>query len=358
MGLSPLTLLPLPFVHQFRDRHGKLRYYLRRRRQKLIPLSGTPGTPEFLASYEAAMASAGVKLGKPPLAGSINALAVSWYATASYRQLSPVSQRDYRNILERFRAEHGGKPVRMLEAMHIRKMMAAKSDTPAAANHLLRILRLLMAHAVEDGWRKDDPTTGVRKLKEVGTGFVNWSDEEIATFQVRWPVGTKPGLALALLLYTGQRRGDVVRMGRQHLRAGGVAVRQMKTKADLFIPIHADLQRHLDAIPAGELTFLMTEHGKPYSAAGFTNVFRRWAAAAGLPTGRSPHGLRKAAARRMAEAGCTAHQIASITGHKTLAEVERYTRAVDQERLARSAILRMTPDKPRTNVANRFCKSG
>jgi hypothetical protein len=150
LGLNDLTLLPLPFVHRYRDRYGVERYYLRRRGQKNIALKGIPGSPEFLASDNAAMATTGKGVGKPPPAGSINALAVSWYASAGYKQLGPTTRRDYRNIFERSRAEHGSKPVRMMDAHHIRRMLAEKSNTPAAANHLLRILRLIMAHAVED----------------------------------------------------------------------------------------------------------------------------------------------------------------------------------------------------------------
>lgn len=353
-----MTLVPLAYVHRYRDRHGRERFYLRRRGQKRIPLKGQPGSAEFLESYQAAMSLSPDPIGKPPLAGSINALAVAWYSTASFRQLGASTQRVYRNITERFRAQHGDKPVRLLEAQHIRRILAGRSETPAAANHVLRILRQLMALAVQEGWRKDDPTLGVRKLKEAGTGIATWSDADIEAFRAHWPLGTKQGLALALLLYTGQRRSDAVRMGRQHLRAGGMNVRQVKTKAELFIPIHRDLRAHLDALPAGQLTFLMTEQGKPYSPAGFTNAFGDWAAAAGVQKGLTPHGLRKAAARRMAEGGCTAHQIAAVTGHKTLSEVERYTRAVDQERLARAAILQISKHIPRTRVANPKQKSG
>ncbi len=348
MGLTAVTLMPLPFVHGYKDRHGRDRFYLRRRGHKRIAIIGKPGTPEFLASYRNAMDATGAPVGKPPLAGSLNALAVSWYASSLFKQLGPSTSRVYRNILERVRAEHGNKPVRLLEGQHIRRILAAKSDTPAAANHVLRIFRMLMAHAVEEGWRKDNPTLGVRKLKEIGSGARSWTDEHIAAYQAHWPVGTKQGLALALLLYTGQRRSDIVHMGRQHARSGGMNVRQVKTKAELFIPIHPHLQAHLDALPAGHLTYMLTDQGKPYTPPGFTNAFKDWACAAGLEAGLTPHGLRKAAARRMAEGGCTAHQIAAITGHKTLAEVERYTRAVDQEQLARSAVLRMTRDKPET----------
>ena len=144
-------------------------------------------------------------------------------------------------------------------------------------------------------------------------------------------------MALALLLYTGQRRDDVVRMGRQHIRDGAIHVRQQKTGIEMAIPIHATLQAAIAETPVDHLTLLITQTGKPFSAAGFGNWFRNRCDEAGL-SHCSAHGLRKAAARRLAEAGCTMHEIAAITGHASLSEIQRYTRAVDQKRLAASAM--------------------
>ena len=141
-----------------------------------------------------------------------------------------------------------------------------------------------------------------------------------------------------MLLYTAQRRSDVVKMGRQHIRAGVVHVRQQKTGTMLAIPVHPSLQAVLDASPSEHLTFLTTAYGKPFTAAGFGNWFRDQCDAAGLPAHCAAHGLRKAACRRLAEAGCSANVIASISGHTTLREVERYTKAADQERMARQGM--------------------
>jgi len=160
---------------------------------------------------------------------------------------------------------------------------------------------------------------------------------EIATFETRWPIGTRERLALALLLYTGQRRGDVIHMGRQHIAKGAIQLVQHKTKARLSIPIHPELQRVMDGTPSGNMTFLCTSNGKPFTAPGFGNWFREACDTANVRD-CSAHGLRKAAARRLAEAGCSPHQIASVTGHKTLKEVERYTKAANQERLAQDAM--------------------
>jgi integrase len=174
-------------------------------------------------------------------------------------------------------------------------------------------------------------------------GFHCWTDEEIAQFEARHPIGSKPRLAFALLLYTGQRRGDVIKMGRQHIKDGVLTITQEKTGTTVAVPVHPQLRAAIDA-SAGintNLTFIVTERGRPFPGHSFTAWFRKHCDDAGLPKRCVVHGLRKAAARRLAEAGCTVHEIAAITGHVTLREVERYTKAVDRERLARSAMARL-----------------
>jgi integrase len=198
----------------------------------------------------------------------------------------------------------------------------------------------MMRHAVEIGLRDDDPTRDVRRIRTRTEGHHTWSEREIAQFEARYPAGTAARLAMGLLLFTGQRPGDVSRMGRQHVHGGAIHLRQEKTGAELAIPIHPDLQAIIDATMAGRMTFLVTKSGKPFTPAGFGNWFKDKCYAANLPH-CSAHGLRKAAAVRLAEAACTLHEIAAITGHRSLREVARYTAAADQKRLAVAAIAKV-----------------
>jgi integrase len=78
-------------------------------------------------------------------------------------------------------------------------------------------------------------------------------------------------------------------------------------------------------------------------------MFRRWCDEAKLPAACSVHGLRKAACRRLAEAGCSASEIAAISGHSTLSEVGRYTKAADQARLARNAMGRIANESVKSD---------
>jgi integrase len=218
----------------------------------------------------------------------------------------------------------------------------------------------MMQHAVEINLRADDPTRDVKAISVDSDGYHSWSDDEIAEFEKQHPIGSRARLALALLLFTGQRRSDVVRMGRQHVRDGVLSVRQQKTGTELAIPVHPALADIIANTPSGHMTYLTTQFGQPFTAAGFGNWFRDQCNAAGLAH-CSSHGLRKAAARRLAEAGCTVHEIGAVTGHASLREITRYTKAADQERLALTAMEKVkagtsgvkpiaTFDKKRKNI--------
>ena len=254
---------------------------------------------------------------------------------------APATQKNYRNIAGHFRAEHGDKPVAQMQSRHVRRIIAARAATPNAANTLLKVIKMMMRFAVDDGWIEHDPAQEVRKIRAHSDGFHNWTEEEIETFESHWPIGSRTRLAFALLLYTAKRRSDVVRMGRQHVIDEFVAVMQQKGKMRIEVPIHTKLRTILDATPNDHLTFLDTAAGAPFTAAGFGNYLRECCDQAVVPAHCIAHGLRKAGSRPLAEAGCTAHQIKAITGHET---VERHTKAVDQKRLAASAMVKL--EKP------------
>ncbi len=143
------------------------------------------------------------------------------------------------------------------------------------------------------------------------------------------------------MLYTGQRRSDIHRMTWADVSAATLRVVQQKTNSKLIIPLHHDLKDLLNQAVRAHVTILNTEYGKPFTVDGFSQWMRAAISAAGLPLGCQPHGLRKAAGRQLAEAGCTANEIMSVLGHKTLAEAERYTRHADQARLAKSAVSKL-----------------
>jgi integrase len=294
-----------------------------------------------MEAYRAALAGQmpppeiGARRTKP---GTISALIVGYFNSAQFVSLAPATQRTYRNIIERFRVEHGDKRVVLIQRDHIEGMLGKKAGTPAAANNWLRMVRMLMQYATDHGMRADDPTRGVKSIKMRSGGFEIWEPEHVEQFRSHFPLGTRSRLALELLYGTMQRRGDVVLMGRQHIRDGILSLKQQKTGAQVDIPVLPELKAALDAMPKAEhLTFLVTEFGKPFTAAGFGNWFRDQCSAAGLPKNLSAHGLRKAGATRFADHGCSDHEIMAWGGWTTLKEVTRYTARANRKRLAQSA---------------------
>lgn len=349
-----MATIKLPYVESFRDSRSVWRYYFRRtRKSKRIPLPGRPGEQEFMRAYELACASVGEtkRASGVIISGSFDALAVAYYRSGPFLNLSANTQSTYRGIIERFRSAKGrsGQPygqnlVTALKRRRVNELVAEKMNAsgPWAANNLLKVLRVMFAFAVDNDWCSQNPTTGVKPIRAKSEGFRTWADDEIAQFEKHHAGGTRARLALYLFLYTGQRIGDVVSMGRQHVRGDTIRVRQEKTKVLLTIPMHHKLWTEIEASTTPDnLTFLVTAWGRPFSKAkGLGNWFRDVCDEAGLQE-LSAHGLRKAAARRLAEAGCTPHQIQAITGHRSLAEVTRYTVAANQEQMAREAMRRI-----------------
>lgn len=344
-GARPPVTRKLRYLKSYRDRHGIERHYYRRPGCPLIPLPGKHGSRAFMEAYwklregGALRDDRGIEREIP---GTLSALIARYYKSAAYKRLVEKTRASYRGDLERLREAYGKLPVTGLKRKHVIAMLDALSDKPGAEYNRRRVLRLVLDLAVELGWIPTSPMQGMRRQRSYGGGFSDWSEDEIATFEKHWPLGTKPRLAFDLLLYTAQRRGDVVTMGRQHMRDGKIHVAQAKSggRTRLWIPIHRNLSASLEHVPDGQLTFLLTQHGKPYTSAGFGNWFGEAVRAAGIEN-RTAHGLRKAGLRRLAEAGCTPHQLKAISGHKNLSEVTLYTDAADQARLAEEAIARV-----------------
>lgn len=330
-----------PNVSYYRDVRGKVRWRFRRVRFPESQTTETFGSEGWWAWYAAASNAQpiviGASRGEP---GSIHALGVAYYASADFNGLRPTTQRTYKGIFDRYRDKYGANPVALLESRHIRGQMDAMASTPAAANNMLKVLRAVMRFAVDRGIVRTDPTSGVRMLRYRSEGFHTWTELEVAAFEAKWPVGSKERLGFDLLLYTAQRSGDVRQMTVHQVRDGRVLVRQEKTGQLVDIPLHPRLQTSLAAHKIEHLALLTTKYGKPFTEKGFGNWVSKAAERAGLPH-CSAHGLRKAAARRLAEAGCSAHEIMAITGHQSLKEVERYTREAGRRNLADSAMKRI-----------------
>ena len=348
-------IVGLKYVIEDVDRHGNVRLYLRRKGHPKIRLRERPGTAEFLDEYRNAVAGrvhappeAGEKIGPRATKGSLRWLCEQYYQSADFQRLQARTQHVRRLILDPLCKKHGDKPYALMEPRHVRQRRDEKSAHPEAANSIIKSLRQVFAFAVEYDLAERNPAKDVPYLRSGSQGYHSWTPEEVAQFEARHELGTKARLALALLLYTGQRRSDVVVLGRQHLKDGWLTFTQVKNRnrnpVTLSIPVHHSLQAVIDATPSDHMTFLVTEFGKPFSANGFGNWFRKKCDEASLPQ-CSAHGLRKAAAARLAELGAGESEIMAITGHRTSKEVTRYTRGARQKVLAAKAMARLDADQ-------------
>ncbi len=337
------------------DRHGNVRWYLRRRGLPKIRMSIGPDSPDFELAYRDAI-NGHVKhpvprpvQGTPVMSGSVSELLKAYYKSAAFKACGKRTRKVRRRVLDRFEIEHGSKRARLLMLRHAIQIRDRIADTPGAANCLVKYLRQVWANGIPLELVSENPFTKVAYLKPRKAGGIpQWTSEEVEAFEAYWPVGSKPRLAFALLIYTGQRRSDIIRLGWQHLRDGCLTFTQVKN-ADrkpvrLSIPVHPELARIIAATPSSDcLTFLESDRGGPFTDDGFGNAFRRWVRAAGL-YGVSPHGLRKATSSRLAERGATGHEIMAVTGHQTLKEVDRYTKAAQQKIMAQSGMKKLGAD--------------
>jgi integrase len=320
-------------IERWRDRHGKMRVYFRRDRRRGSPrieLTGVYGSDEFLAAYAAALHGGEIEDSRPkierPGNGTLAALIASYKQDAAFRDLRETTKAGYLSRLDTIQRERGARSVTGLNQERIETMLAAYDDRPASKLDTLKKLRILIKHAMKKKWISGDPSTGIKRTK---VGEVrSFTDDEIRQYENHWPIGTKQRTAFALMLYTGQRRSDVHRMTRRDIgpKTGRMKVIQQKTGVKIQVPLHRDLLEVLEKARHNHVSILVTEWGKPFTVDGFFGFMRDAIRAAGLPLDCQPHGLRKAAGRRLAEAGCTTKQIMAVLGHKSLAEAERYTK--------------------------------
>lgn len=337
MGAT-VAKLRLKYVNEYVDRWGKVRRYFRKGGKQLGALPGEVGSAEFMAAYAAFLAEKPALIGKPAMhKDSLAKLIVDYYGSRMFTKLAPSTRQLYRYALDPLSKEHGHRSASAMTAEHAEKIVNKIGEARPGMGNLTRaVMRRVMQFAVKSKVRKDNPMLGIEAFK-VGEHHT-WTDAELKKFEDKWRLGTRQRLAYALLLYTGQRVGDVAKMNRADVSEGLIHVVQQKTGAEIWVPIHPELQRAMTAYPAKGLTLAGDANGRPLKRAALSALMRSAIRQAGLPTRCVAHGLRKAAMRRLAEADATVNQIAAVSGHKTLKEVERYTKAADQKRLARTAM--------------------
>lgn len=345
----------LPYLVTDEDRHGNERIYVRRFGRK-IRIRAAAGAPEFLEQYRGACEAltrpvpAGARIGHNQ-PNTLGWLATQYFQSGKFTKLDPRSQRVRRSVIEKCLQEPttpGGQflmqdcPIQRLTTAAVIMLRDRVVDRPGAANNRKKYIGAMFSWAVEAGHMVSNVARDAKRIHYATDGFRAWTEEDVAQYERAHPIGTKARLALALLLYLGPRRGDVVRLGKQHRLPTG-EIRFIPTKTSYKRrdstpkPVLPVLDHILSKSPVGELTFLVTEHGRPFTANGFGNKMREWCDEAGLYD-CSAHGVRKIAAIRCAEGGATTAQLMALFDWVTPSQAEVYIRMARQRLLAAQAV--------------------
>lgn len=328
-----------PHLQRQTSRHGKTCWYVRvDRKRPRVRIAAKFGTPKFEAEYFAAVrgeARAAPKTREAP--GTLKWLWARYNNSSAWSELAKATRRQRENIMKHVLQKSGKAPLAELSRESVLKGRKDRKDTPSQANNFLAALHGLFEWAVEAGHLPKNLAEGVKRLKRPkNRGFPEWTSEDEAAFIKRWPLGTREYLAYMVHACTGLRRGDAVRLGRQHFRRDGkIQLQAEKNGLLLNIPIHPQLVEAIQARMPSGLTILETTRGAPWVKESYGNTFADWARAAGVA--KNSHGIRKLAATRVAEAGASEHEMMALFGWSDPAMARVYTKAANQNRLAAQA---------------------
>lgn len=333
-----MASIMLKWLHRQVSRHGKVTWYVRQRHGLRIRINGAPGSDQFLLEYHAAIRGepAAPRQATRPAQGTLHWLITTYQGSAAFGALAPDTRRCRRNVLANVAASGGGYHLSEITRAAIIAGRDRRIATPEAANNFVRAMRAMFQWALDNDLAAENPAANIKALPRVGEGYHTWSRDEVERFRDHHPIGTRARLALEMALHTGLRRGDLVRLSPSHIRDGVIEIRPAKTPDVIVtVPLLPPLRRAIDATPRAGLTYLHTANGKPFTPPGFTNWFRDECRSAGVPG--SAHGLRKAAATQMAEAGATERQLMAVFGWTSGKQATHYTRAADRRSLGMNA---------------------
>lgn len=354
-----------PYLSSFEDRHGTRRWRFRRD-GKTVSLRGQPGEPDFEEAYQAAVAgiSQPKKVVRHPNAARPKSFGAAWkivITSADWKRHEQSTRDKNETLADLFLTKQvvpedpttwKDIPVHEMKRRHLKALIAEYADTPHKAKHILTAIRKMIAVALDEEWIEVDPSYKMNWRPEY-VGWKAWTDDAMAKFETRWPVGTTPRLVYSLALWLGNRRGDVaglrwdqrctkiVHIDGEAKEIDGFMIRQGKTGKQLFLPITPILAEVLEATEHKGDTVLVTAYGEPFSPKSLTGRMADWTNLAEIGKGFTLHGLRKTLGKMLAEGGASTRQIMDTLGHDDIAHAELYTREAEQVRLATDGMSRV-----------------
>lgn len=332
-----------PHLETFLTRHGNRMWYFRAGKGPRTPLPGLYNAPEFRTAYARALAAH--LAAEAPAAHTLAWLLDQYLESPQWAATARETRKQFKYQFARMKERAGAAPLGHINAESVAAGRDARAARPSDANKYLKASVKLYGFAVERGWIKVNPARGIERLRTKGQGFHTWTEDEVAAYEARWPVGTRERLALDLMLYTGVRRSDVVRLGRQHVRNGEITIKTEKSvnmgrPIDITITVLPPLAASIKAAMTGDLAFLVTARGTPFGKESFGTWFAKACAAADVPG--SSHGLRKIAAVRCAENGATEAELNAMFGWSDGSrESATYVAKANRAKLGRAGSLKM-----------------
>jgi len=351
-----MTAIRMPYIKSYPDRHGKPRYYFRRKGFASVPLPA-PGSPGFMAAYEAANVAPTTPLISAKvhfLRGSLGWAIERFIGSDAFRDRADNTRLSDRKMFDEMRAQFGAGMLRDLRSRHVKfirdhfkeKFTASQADM--AIDKLSVVWKFADQHLGLD--LDTNPTTGVARLHKTKKENERkpWTDDVFTVFEANAPGRLR--VAVTLLLYTGQRVSDMVNMKWSHFDGDLIEVVQQKTGETAWIPCHRRLKAVLATLPRRGDNILSGDRGERYKSASISTLVRRVLHNAGI-RGYSVHGLRKNAAQALAEAGCSISEIMAITGHRSPGMALHYAKRAEKKRLARSGMKRWEDSEEPGNSA-------
>jgi integrase len=336
--MRPMPRKLPPFLHREISRHKKPVWYFRRGKGQRVRIPGEFGSVEFNAAYDAALNGARPAR-QGPAQGTYSAALKAYYASQTWAVLRPATQRMKRHVLSGVESALGKSRLRDWKRGDIAAGRDKRAATPAAAEMFVKSMRSFFAWALEAGLVSSNPTDGVKVIASSTGGFAPWTDDDVAAYRARWPLGTRQRVAFEILCETGLRRGDAVRIGLPHVRDRVIRLATEKTGERVAIPVSDVLKAAIEAGPVGQMTFIAGAAGKPMTKESFGTMFREWCDAAGVS--KSAHGIRKAAATADAQDGYSDAELDAKFGWTGRKMAAHYTRTVNRERLSIAAAARV-----------------
>lgn len=320
-----------PYLHRETNRHGTVVWYVREGKGPRIRIKETYGTLEFDAAYQAAIKGEVTQTSPSASKGSLEWLWMLYRQTAAWTELSMATRGQRERIMRQVLKTSGNLPLSKITPRAIQ--LGIERRKPYAGRHFVDTMRGMFKWAIGAQHVKDDPTAGKAVAKPKTKGFAAWTEEELEKYEAYWPLGTRERVMFGVYCFTGLRRGDAAKLGKQHIRHGVIAIDTEKTGTRVTIPVLPELAEIITAGPTGELSIIASKKGQPIRKEYLGTMFKEACKAAGIPN-KSAHGIRKAAATRAANNGATVATLEAIFGWEGGQMASLYTRAADRRKLA------------------------